>query len=252
MTDTPSTPALKTSAPTAALLASAFVVATCGLVYELLASTLASYLLGDSVTQFSTVIGCYLFAMGIGSWLAIVTLAAALPGCSTDDIANDYEALMGGAGSSSTGGTSSAERDEPRASAQGVLWLELADADAGACSSMRSFEEPAGAKVTITTTANGERVVDGAGAAVECRVVPRAGAEDVFDLSAMDAISATIGTEHLTFIGTAEFSAPGQVRYEKSGLGSTFVTLNVDGADNPEGSFSVAGLHDLTEADFIL
>lgn len=51
-----------------ALLASVFVVATCGLVYELLASTIASYLLGDSVTQFSTVIGTYLFAMGIGSW----------------------------------------------------------------------------------------------------------------------------------------------------------------------------------------
>ncbi|WP_114954826.1 polyamine aminopropyltransferase [Sphingosinicella terrae] len=56
------------SAPAAALVASAFVVATCGLVYELLASTIASYLLGDSVTQFSTVIGTYLFAMGIGSW----------------------------------------------------------------------------------------------------------------------------------------------------------------------------------------
>lgn len=51
-----------------ALLVSVFVVATCGLVYELLASTIASYLLGDSVTQFSTVIGCYLFAMGLGSW----------------------------------------------------------------------------------------------------------------------------------------------------------------------------------------
>lgn len=51
-----------------ALLASAFVVATCGLIYELLAGTLASYLLGDSVTQFSTVIGAYLFAMGMGSW----------------------------------------------------------------------------------------------------------------------------------------------------------------------------------------
>ena len=56
------------SAPAAALVASAFVVATCGLVYELLASTIASYLLGDSVTQFSTVIGSYLFAMGLGSW----------------------------------------------------------------------------------------------------------------------------------------------------------------------------------------
>ena len=52
------------------LLASVFTVATCGLIYELTAGTLASYLLGDSVTQFSTVIGVYLFAMGIGSWLS--------------------------------------------------------------------------------------------------------------------------------------------------------------------------------------
>ena len=55
---------------TPALLISVFVVASCGLVYELIAGTLASYLLGDSVTQFSTVIGSYLFAMGIGSWLS--------------------------------------------------------------------------------------------------------------------------------------------------------------------------------------
>ncbi len=47
-----------------------FVVAICGLVYQLLASTIASYLLGDSVTQFSTIIGVYLFAMGIGSWFS--------------------------------------------------------------------------------------------------------------------------------------------------------------------------------------
>ena len=52
------------------LLASVFVVAACRLVYELAAGALASYLLGDSVLQFSTVIGCYLFAMGIGSWLS--------------------------------------------------------------------------------------------------------------------------------------------------------------------------------------
>jgi spermidine synthase len=53
-----------------ALLVAVFVVAACGLVYELAAGALASYLLGDSVLQFSTVIGTYLFAMGIGSWLS--------------------------------------------------------------------------------------------------------------------------------------------------------------------------------------
>lgn len=46
------------------------VIATCGLIYELVAATLASYLLGDSVTQFSLVIGVYLTSMGLGAWLS--------------------------------------------------------------------------------------------------------------------------------------------------------------------------------------
>ena len=71
----PSTAQLSGAAPHAgpvevALLASVFVVAACGLVYELAAGALASYLLGDSVLQFSTVIGAYLFAMGVGSYLS--------------------------------------------------------------------------------------------------------------------------------------------------------------------------------------
>lgn len=53
-----------------ALLLSVFLIASCGLVYELIAGAMASYLLGDSITRFSTVIGTYLFAMGIGSWLS--------------------------------------------------------------------------------------------------------------------------------------------------------------------------------------
>lgn len=52
------------------LLFSVFVIATCGLIYELVAGTLASYLLGDSVRHFSTIIGTYLFSMGVGSWLS--------------------------------------------------------------------------------------------------------------------------------------------------------------------------------------
>lgn len=59
---------MKQKAP--ALLLTALVIGTCGLVYELLAGTLASYVLGDSVTQFSVIIGVYLFAMGIGAWLS--------------------------------------------------------------------------------------------------------------------------------------------------------------------------------------
>lgn len=52
------------------LFLNVLIVATCGLIYELLAGTLASYVLGDSVTQFSLIIGIYLSAMGVGSWLS--------------------------------------------------------------------------------------------------------------------------------------------------------------------------------------
>jgi spermidine synthase len=52
------------------LFINVLVIATCGLVYELLAGTLASYVLGDSVTQFSLIIGLYLSALGAGAWLS--------------------------------------------------------------------------------------------------------------------------------------------------------------------------------------
>jgi len=52
------------------LLFAVFTIATCGLVYELVAGTLASYLLGDSVKQFSFIIGVYLFSMGVGSYFS--------------------------------------------------------------------------------------------------------------------------------------------------------------------------------------
>jgi spermidine synthase len=47
-----------------------FVIAACGLGYELVAGALSSYLLGDSITQFSVAIGLYLFALGVGAWLS--------------------------------------------------------------------------------------------------------------------------------------------------------------------------------------
>lgn len=53
-----------------AVLVAVFIIATCGLIYELIAGTVASYVLGDSITQFSTVIGVYLSAMGLGAWLS--------------------------------------------------------------------------------------------------------------------------------------------------------------------------------------
>jgi spermidine synthase len=52
------------------LFLNVIIIATCGLIYELLAATVSSYVLGDSVTQFSLIIGVYLSAMGLGSYLS--------------------------------------------------------------------------------------------------------------------------------------------------------------------------------------
>ncbi|MBX3185048.1 MAG: polyamine aminopropyltransferase [Polyangiaceae bacterium] len=46
------------------------VIATAGLIYELVMAAVASYVLGDSVTQFSTIIGLYLSALGLGAYIS--------------------------------------------------------------------------------------------------------------------------------------------------------------------------------------
>ncbi len=52
------------------LLLMVLVIATTGLVYELVMAAVASYVLGDSVRQFSTVIGVYLSALGLGAYVS--------------------------------------------------------------------------------------------------------------------------------------------------------------------------------------
>jgi spermidine synthase len=51
------------------LLLTTLVIATNGIIYELLIAGYSSYLLGDSIYQFSLTIGLYLSAMGVGSYL---------------------------------------------------------------------------------------------------------------------------------------------------------------------------------------
>jgi spermidine synthase len=52
------------------LLVSVLIISICALTYELIVATLSSYLLGDSITQFSFTIGFFLFAMGVGALLS--------------------------------------------------------------------------------------------------------------------------------------------------------------------------------------
>ena len=60
----------KVKAKEVALLFGTFIIAVCGLVYELLESTLSSYLLGDSIYHFSLIIGLFMSSMGMGAWLS--------------------------------------------------------------------------------------------------------------------------------------------------------------------------------------
>ena len=53
----------------AGIFFSAIIVAIGGIIYELIIGTVASYLLGNSVLQFSLTIGLFLFGMGVGSLL---------------------------------------------------------------------------------------------------------------------------------------------------------------------------------------
>ncbi|NEW60462.1 polyamine aminopropyltransferase [Sulfurovum sp. bin170] len=62
--------AVNTKTKETALLFGTFLIAICGLIYELLNGTLSSYLLGDSIYHFSLVIGLFMSSMGIGAWLS--------------------------------------------------------------------------------------------------------------------------------------------------------------------------------------
>ena len=52
------------------LVSSVFIISTCALFYELLLSTISSYLLGSSVLHFSLVIGLFMFFLGVGAYVS--------------------------------------------------------------------------------------------------------------------------------------------------------------------------------------
>ncbi len=52
------------------LLFSVFILSLCGIVYELVLGSLATYLLGNPVQQYSITIGIFLSSMGLGSYLS--------------------------------------------------------------------------------------------------------------------------------------------------------------------------------------
>ena len=60
----------KKATTVAILLCSVFIISICGILYELLISSIASYFQGSSILHFSIVIGLFLSFMGVGSYVS--------------------------------------------------------------------------------------------------------------------------------------------------------------------------------------
>lgn len=52
------------------LMMTTLIISGCSIIYEVLISSISSYLVGDSIKQFSITIGLYMCAMGLGSYLS--------------------------------------------------------------------------------------------------------------------------------------------------------------------------------------
>jgi hypothetical protein len=75
---------------------------------------------------------------------------------------------------------------------------------------------------------------------------------DTIDLSSLDANAGAAGNQAFQFIGTAAFSAAGQVRYVQQG-GDTIIEANTNNATgNIEFELRLLGPHALKAGDFIL
>lgn len=70
MSSPPETSVNFTPKQVAVLLFSVFIIAFCGILYELLIGTLSTYFLGSSVLHFSVTIGLFMTFMGLGSWIS--------------------------------------------------------------------------------------------------------------------------------------------------------------------------------------
>ena len=73
---------------------------------------------------------------------------------------------------------------------------------------------------------------------------------DRLDFSTLDANTAVAGDQDFAFIGTAAFSAAGQLRYEVVG-GNTLVQGNVTGTTGAEFVLQLNGVHTITAAELI-
>jgi glucose/arabinose dehydrogenase len=84
------------------------------------------------------------------------------------------------------------------------------------------------------------------------RVLDFAGADgDLLDVSRIDANATRSGNQPFVFIGSAAFSAPGQIRSERVG-DETLILLNTDSDTAAEAVIELSGAHDMRAGWFVL
>jgi Ca2+-binding RTX toxin-like protein len=74
---------------------------------------------------------------------------------------------------------------------------------------------------------------------------------DLLGFDGIDANELVAGNQAFTFIGTARFTRPGQIRYE-DWRGDTYIYVNTDGDLGFEGGIRLAGLHAVDASWFYL
>jgi Ca2+-binding RTX toxin-like protein len=74
---------------------------------------------------------------------------------------------------------------------------------------------------------------------------------DKLDLSAIDANATATGQQHFSFIGTAGFTAAGQINWFTDGH-DTFIEMNTNADDAPEATIRIQGVHTVEAAWFNL
>ena len=91
----------------------------------------------------------------------------------------------------------------------------------------------------------------GLGAANRDLITDFVNGTDRIDLSAIDANTLAVNNNAFTFIGTAVFSAAGQLRYAAAGT-NTVVEGDVNGDGTADFEIQLTGIHTMTAADMVL
>jgi len=122
--------------------------------------------------------------LGIHGCIALTLLGC---GGQSSEEAAPLEPSRGNLPNLGNGGTEPSENEPDEEgdvpASQAIVWLSLATAEQGTCTSTRTFELPLGAhEAIVSDDATGDRIVDGPTDSVQCRITQVPGSNESFEL----------------------------------------------------------------------